>query len=536
MPDPVCVDVVVIGAGISGLAAAHELQQLTNNKLDVIVLEAKERIGGRLCGKTLPAANGTDEWDLGGQWVSSSQVYVLQLLEEFGLGTFPQFSDGEKKLMVYDASDIRKYNGLYPSLGVFELLDLHLIIKKVDKMAAQIPLSSPASTKLASKWDSITLQTFIDQSSHCKSTADVLALAMRTVFGAEPSQISFFYFLYYCALSGGLNRLADHDTGDAQELRVQETASTLPQKLKDKIGAPRVKCNQPVVSIKQTNSGSCVITSKDGTTYQAQFVIIAIPPHLVNQISFSPELPVDRRRLGDRMPVGHLIKFIATYKSAFWKNAGASGETTTVLKPCSTGPLCVTMDATSFKGNPALVGFIGGEHATYWTHKSVAERQEAVVESLVSMLGQEASNQLVHYEDKDWGLEPYNGGCPVSVMQPGCLLYFHHALREPFGRVHWAGTETARIWTGYIDGAVEAGQRAANEVVQLCKNTNKNNNAETCTVQTSTTVSPAFKISNLGHTSKKKITATRAIKGICILGVLCGAGYMSYKYLKPQVE
>ncbi|KAI4817056.1 hypothetical protein KUCAC02_009344 [Chaenocephalus aceratus] len=146
---------------------------------------------------------------------------------------------------------------------------------------------------------------------------------------------------------------------------------------------------------------------------------------------------------------------------AFWREKGFSGE---ILAGSSTEcPFCVTFDATSPSGNAVLVGFIAGQQASQWSSKE-SERREAVLSSLIKYLGPEARS-FIHYEEKDWAKEDYSGGCPVNVMAPGLLTYYHPSLRKPCGRIHWAGTETATLWCGYMSGAVQAGQRAALEVL-----------------------------------------------------------------------
>ncbi|TTC59072.1 Amine oxidase [flavin-containing] A [Bagarius yarrelli] len=207
------------------------------------------------------------------------------------------------------------------------------------------------------------------------------------------------------------------------------------------------------------------------------------------QIQYRPALPMERQRLAQCMPVGHMTKFIITYPTAFWKQKGFSGEI--VAHPSKSCPFGVTFDATSSSGSPALVGFIAGVQACYWNNREMEDRRHAVVSSLVKYLGLEAAS-YIHYEEKaltlkslkllrlvnqkpsekrrlkcqkDWAQEEYNGGCPVNIMVPGMLTFYHPGLRKPCGRIYWAGTETATQWCGYLSGAVQSGQRAALEVL-----------------------------------------------------------------------
>lgn len=239
----------------------------------------------------------------------------------------------------------------------------------------------------------------------------------------------------------------------------------LSERLAERVGVESVRLGCAVRAIWQDSDCARVQTST-GETLQCRAVIVSCPPHLAAKMEYKPPLPSQREHLTQRMPVGHLIKFIITYSSAFWKDKGFSGE---IVAGSSTGcPFCVVFDATSPNGNPALVGFISAQSATYWTNKEAAERREAVVSSLVLYLGPEAES-FIHYEDKDWAQEEYSGGCPVNVMAPGLLTYYHSSLKMPHGRIHWAGTETATRWCGYMSGAVQSGHRAAQEVLHaLC--------------------------------------------------------------------
>ncbi|CAK8685069.1 unnamed protein product [Clavelina lepadiformis] len=464
MESPKQVDVIVIGGGISGFTAAYHLKKLTNDAKSFMVLEAKDRIGGRTCRSTLCTKNGTANWDMGGQWVSNSQFSIMKLLKELNLDVFPQYQSGYNRIVVHSLTDVRRFCGHLPPLNLLHLIDLHLMIRKIEKMVAMVSAENPLACRFAGEWDEQTLQTFVEKTCWFSSNVEMMAAVTRVMFGAEPSQISLFYFLYYCSLGGGFEILTKNGKDSAQEYRLKDTASNIVDVLQEKIGSDNVSCDDPVVSICQKENEFVLVKTKKGKIYHARHVICAIPLNLVNHIDFVPPLPHDRLELSSRAPMGNIIKFVATYEHAFWRAHGDSGESVMLVKKSTTGPLSVTFDATTFNGDPAIVGFIGGEHAVYWTTKSKLERESIVIQSLVAILGKEAESLLLQYADKDWCKEPYQSGGPVCMMQPGCLKYFHQALRRPFYSVHWAGTETAQKWTGFMDGAVESGIRAASEV------------------------------------------------------------------------
>ena len=459
------VDVVIIGAGSSGLMSAYKLL-LDSPMLKVIVLEAKERIGGRLMSHSLPTAKGYDDWDFGGQFVSTSQPHIMKALKDFGIEVYPQYNKGKGKLS-RGLNDIRTFSSVADMAGTLEGLDFARMIKKIDSMVSQVPVGNPLQCKYVKEWDNQTVQTFIDNSSvKSSNTIALISLTIRLIFGVEPRQMSLIFFLYYCGLSGGFSRLISSDKEGAQEYRVEGTMFGFMKKLADKVGEKNIVCGAPVVTVEQLADASVIVTTLSNCSYRAKYVICAIPPHLVSKIHFIPSLPFNRQQLNQRMPIGNWMKCFAVYKRAFWRENGLSGQALMVSPKFDKTPLNATFDATTSNGSPAILAVISGEQSFYWSQKTKEERKEAVLDCLVALFGKEARSELVSYEDKDWSKEDYTGGCPVGIMQPGCMVYFEHALREPFDNIHWAGTETARQWMGYIDGAVEAGLRAAGEVIK----------------------------------------------------------------------
>uniref|UniRef100_A0A672I101 Amine oxidase n=1 Tax=Salarias fasciatus TaxID=181472 RepID=A0A672I101_SALFA len=417
-------DVVIVGAGLSGLSAADLLRK-RDGSLKILILEAKDRVGGRTVSKEFPAASGVDRWDLGGQWVGSTQTHVMELIKELGLEVYPQFSTGKKvHHMGGPASKVRTYKSNFPTLSPLVLMDFIQFLWKIDRLCATVCVRDPSQTPNAAELDGQTLHSYIQQ--HVW-TAEEHQWNLRS----SPTVIS------VSSPQGGTQQLSE--------------------RLADRVGWKNVRLGSAVTAIWQDAEWARVTTATD--TFLCRAVIVTCPPHLAAKIQYEPALPTEREFLTQNMPVGHMIKFIVTYQTAFWKEKGFSGE---IAAGASTDcPFAVTFDATSPRGNAALVGFISGQQASLWASK---ERRSAVLSSLVKYLGPEAAS-FIHYEEKDWAKETYNGGCPVNVMAPGLLTYYHPSLRMPCGRIHWAGTETATQWCGYMSGAIQAGQRAALEVL-----------------------------------------------------------------------
>jgi monoamine oxidase len=160
------------------------------------------------------------------------------------------------------------------------------------------------------------------------------------------------------------------------------------------------------------------------------------------------------------MPMGSVIKCIAAYEKPFWRSRGLSGEGFSEV-----GPLTVTFDDSPHDGSQgALIGFILGDAAREWSGADEEARKEAVLNCWTRLFGAAAARPVA-YVDKDWPAEEWSRGCYVGVMPPGVMSQCGAALREPCGRIHWAGTETANEYAGYLDGAVESGYRASAEVL-----------------------------------------------------------------------
>ncbi|XP_053542971.1 amine oxidase [flavin-containing] A isoform X6 [Ictalurus punctatus] len=390
----------------------------------------------------------------------------MDLIQELGLEVYPQFTEGKKVHHMGGANaKIRTYTSSIPSFSPLVLLDFMHFLWRMESLCKSVCVENPMKTPDALQLDSMTLQSYMDKRIWTTQLMEELELCTRSVFGMEPSQLSFLYFLMYSAAAGGVMKLLETTPGSAQEFRVKGGTQQLSERVAEQLGKENVRLGSAVTAIWQSEESVEVKTATSTITCKA--IIVTCPPHMAGecykaQIEYRPALPLERRSLARCMPVGHMTKFIITYPTAFWKQKGFSGEI--VARPSVHCPFGVTFDATSPSGSPALVGFIAGVQACYWNSREMEDRRDAVVSSLVKYLGPEAAS-YVHYEEKDWSKEEYNGGCPVNVMVPGMLTFYQPGLCKPCGRIYWAGTETATRWCGYLSGAVQSGQRAALEVL-----------------------------------------------------------------------
>jgi monoamine oxidase len=440
-------DCIIIGAGLSGLYAATKLKEAG---LSVLVLEARDRVGGR----THSIQVGNERWDMGAGWIGHNQPILSGLAQKFGIQTIDQFDSGNHILIINGKKST--YFGNISTLNRKDLGELDDVVKKWDQLMLQVPLDKPYEAAKALEWDSMNLEMWERENMRSETAINLLNFIIRTVFAVEPSQLSFLFFLFFLRAGGGYNVLSDIH-GGAQQARTVGGNQQFSECLARGLGAPNVLLNAPVRKIVQWEGG--VVVHSDLGIYRAKYAIVSVPPALSGAIEFNPPLPAAREQLHQRMPMGCVIKCYVIYERAFWREAGYSGEVLT-----TDSPACLFYDAVTSKGTPALVAFVAAAAATHWSGKE-EELKEALVKQLVGMFGEVAAKpkQILI---KDWQLEPWSKGCYVGVMPSGMLSAYGKALREPVGRVHWAGTETATAWIGYMEGALQSGERAADEIIQ----------------------------------------------------------------------
>jgi monoamine oxidase len=440
------VDVLVVGAGLAGLSAARALVAAG---AATAVVEARDRVGGR----TLSRAAGRGVFDLGAQYVGPDQARLRRLARELAVETAPTPHAGRKWLEL--AGRRSSYAGAIPGLPPLALLQLQLVIRRLDRAIREVPPASPWSAARARAWDAHTAESWWSRFTFGRSVRAILRQTTRMTFGAESDEMSFLSFLHYLSAAGGLLHMTSIAGGSQQDHFVGGSQQ-LSQRLAESLGE-RVVLRAPVRRIVQDGAGARVHT--DRGEWRARCVVVAIPPLLAGRIAYEPEVPAARSVLVQRFPMGAAIKCIALYERAFWRERGFSGEAIS-----DRGAVGFVLDTSHGSSQPALVAFIEGAPARAWSGRPAQERRRAVLRDLAGIFGPEAE-QASDYLDQDWIAEPWTGGCSAGFTTPGTLSRFGPALREPVGCIHWAGTETASEWFGYMEGALESGERAAREVL-----------------------------------------------------------------------
>jgi monoamine oxidase len=452
------VDVVVVGAGFAGLTAAR---RLVRAGLSVAVVEARNRVGGRVLNHEVAPGR---ESERGGTFAGPTQNYILALAQELGVGTFPTFAEGDN---VYFADGSRStYSDTGPTGTAppdpLVLPDLATVVTRLDEMSTEVPVDAPWEAASAGEWDRQTLEAWIRENSTSERFRRLVPVATRPIFGAEPRELSLLFTLFYIAASGDERNPGtferNFNTRDgAQMFRFEGGSQILCTKLARRLRG-RVVLRSPVSRIVQGRTGVRVESKR--LVVRASRAIVAIPPTLAGRIDYHPHLGESREQLTQRVPQGTLLKVTAVYDRPFWRDQGLNGTAVSL-----NGPVNATFDDSPPQGSPGvLFGFVGGDEARAHLARSRADRRAAVLANFVDFFGAEAGRPRDYFET-DWPNAKWSRGGPVGIYGPGTLLQYGHAIREPAGFVHWAGTETSSYWNGYMDGAVRSGERAASEVL-----------------------------------------------------------------------
>jgi monoamine oxidase len=458
------VDVAVVGAGLAGLTAARRIAAAGRS---VVVLEARERVGGRLLNEEIGDGRVVE---VGGQWIGPTQDRLGALAAELGVGTFPTHDAGSHLLEV--GGKVTSFTGaltdarltlvrdLSRAISPLALADFEQARARLDRMARKVPLESPWTAPKAAVRDSQTFASWVARNTRSRGARHLFELATEAVWAAEPGDVSLLHVLFYTRSGGGFNTLVGTD-GGAQQDRFHGGSQRLALLMAEQLGAERVLLEAPVRRIEHGPDGVVLHVGGRGgeptaSSLRARQAIVAVPPTLAGRIAYDPPLPARRDQLTQRMPQGTVIKTMAIYERPFWREEGLSGQATS-----EAGPARVVFDNSPPDGSPGvLLGFLEGRLARRWGARPAAERREAVLAGHARLFGRQAA-QPVRFVERVWAEEEWTRGCYGCLMTPGGWTEYREALRAPIGPLHWAGAETATVWNGYMDGAVGSGEDAA---------------------------------------------------------------------------
>ena len=373
------------------------------------------------------------------------------------LKTYPTWLDGKARIEMLGRIVDCPREDFTPALPLTAKLEFAMLEGKLKRMIAAVPPENPTAAAHAEAWDAMSLGEWMRRNVRTKGLTLVLTLITRSLFCAEPDDLSLLHFLFYLKSGLGLDALISAEPGGAQHLMIEGGLHQVAQKMADDLG-DAVLYAAPVMAVEQSQSDVSVVTPRG--VYSAKRLILAVAPPLAGGLSFAPMLPHARDALHQRMPMGSVIKAWIAYDRPFWRDDGYNGFVLSDrfgFSPC--------FDVTPPGDGPGLIaGFFDASEASIWSARMPEKRRKEVIGLLVSTLGANALSPI-DYVENDWTTERWSRGCYAAYAPPGVWTRFGQAMREPVGRIHWAGTETATEGNGYVEGALQSGARAAGEVI-----------------------------------------------------------------------
>jgi monoamine oxidase len=445
--------VLIVGGGFSGIAAAKKLHE---SGVSFLVLEARDRLGGRVFTKKLAP----DYYvDLGGQWIGPTQDRMYQLCQEYQIDYFETYNQGKNILDL--RGKIKTYSGTIPKIDFFSLLNLDWLIRKLERLARQLDPNSPWSHPKASEFDNQSLEDFLRKNSKTHACYQVIRVGCETIFACEPRELSLLHALFYIKSGTSLDCLINIKNG-AQLHRIKGGMQTII----DKMATAFPECiqfNSAVRKIEKIDSGLSV--TADSGEYFCQKVVFAVPPPLLNEIEIRPGLSQQKINLIQHYPMGRVGKCFMIYASPFWRKSGFSGQAVSDENT----PFQTLFDCSPAQSHVGiLMGFTIGSRAKSFFELSQEQRKSQMLAVLVSYFGSEAADPL-QYEDFTMTDETWTRGCYAGLRPTGSWTQFKDAYRKSEDPFFFAGTEAAIRWHGYIEGAVLAGEAAATELLSSLK-------------------------------------------------------------------
>jgi monoamine oxidase len=456
-------DVIVVGAGLSGLMAARKILK-SQETASVVVLEARDRVGGRMFAQQVGGK--IKGWiDLGGQWIGEGQARMKALAEELGLEVFESYTDGPAVIR-YDGHRHLDDNEIpAPSIGDRKATEdlLQALSRAADLVVPDV--SRPWASPLAAAYDRLTIGQWIDANSNNEYARFYLGIiAALDQAGGSLQEVSLLHSLF--------ERKANPIGGEPEKYLIRGAAGQIPPLLSRQLGDDKaIRLNSKAAAIHQGTNGVTVsaITPQGYIAYEGRAVIVAIPPWLAGAISYTssvqgqPSLPARRIHLTQRMAMGTIAKVVCVYDTPWWRTSKERLSGTSYSRGRLAG---FTADSSlpGDEGPGILIGFIQGDVVFEWMELPPEGRKEWVSRDLVELFGEDARNPAAYVEAL-WPQDQFTGGAYNAYLPPGGWTSYGCTIREPFGRISWAGTETAAEWFGYFDGAATAGERAAEEVL-----------------------------------------------------------------------
>ena len=381
---------------------------------------------------------------------------MYALVAELGLRTVATYDVGDTLFSLGGRTGrLRGGKGAVPRLNPVALADLAQGVGRFARLARRVDLEQPWRTRGAARLDEQTLASWARR--HLRTTAGRawFDLYAEAVFAAGAADLSLLHALFYTRSGQDMDTLMAVGAG-AQQDRVEGGSVLMSQRMAEDLD---VRLEQVVQDVEQDDLGVRVRT-RGGQEWTAGRAVLTLPPTLAGRLQHRPPLPARRDQLTQRLPAGSVIKVVAVYPTPFWREQGLNGQVGS-----DRGPVKVVFD-NSPPGYPRgiLLGFLEGPAAREWSGRDPVERRQAVVDCLVRYFGPGAADPE-EYVERDWSAQEFTRGCYGAHFAPGTWTGYGDALREPVGRVHWAGAECSPVWNGYMEGAVRSGEATARQVL-----------------------------------------------------------------------
>jgi monoamine oxidase len=443
-------DVIVVGAGLSGMIAARKLLEAG---LEPLVLEADERVGGRiLTQEVMPGV----PVELGAQWIGDTHERMFRLAAELGVETFAQYDEGDTSYELVGSGVLREkeFHDRFES----DLQELELVLRRLDVLAAEVPVEAPWTAPRALEWDAVTAGAWYDAQGLSPVARNLLEICTVGILAVPTAEVSFLHLLFTIKTCGVTSELFAESEGGAQTTRFIGGTSEIPNRLAALI-SDRIVLDMPVQLIEHS-ADSVTVHCRGGMTARGRRAIVAISPTLAGRIMYDPPLPGIRDQLTQRLPNGSAMKAFFVYDEPFWRNDGFNGQLISDIGPARmSNDTCIPGD-----DHGVILLFLEGTQARTYGGLPQSERRDALTAELVRHFGSEAAKPEF-YIDGEWSERQWTRGCYNANHGPHVWTTYGPALTAPIGVIHWASTDTATHWSAYMEGAVDAGERAAAAVI-----------------------------------------------------------------------
>ncbi|KAK2923695.1 Flavin amine oxidase [Fusarium oxysporum f. sp. vasinfectum] len=406
--------VVIVGAGLSGLRAAREVH---NAGLSHIVLEAMDRVGGKTL--SVQASDGNGVVDLGASWINdTSQSEIYKLAKEFGFDLVEQRTEGNS-LYRDEMGQVHCIPFEMPAkLEPEQLKEVEQFMQILSDYAERCDTDDPSNVPDAKYLDSMTVAEFIAGFKDPSASALVNNIT-RSLLGVESDEPSALFFLDILKRGTGLKNVISDFKDGAQYLRNRQGNQAFCDRLAAGLNAGSVKISSAVKAITQKEGKGCFVETINGDVYRADRVIVSVPTPLYPLIHFEPSLPPAKKKLADSAKSGYYTKTILVYAEPWWHSAGLSGVYSSTDGPVVfTHDTCIPQD-----GQYSITCFHAGDPGRKWSRLPAEERKQVVLQDICTAFGTVVDNipEPINVIEKDWTKDPWAQGGPGPVWRPGFL-------------------------------------------------------------------------------------------------------------------